>query len=236
MDPRMLLDAGGGVDPDFLPPLGPSVSPADLLARHYARVPGGILNALAEAAEYEGNPSWAAPLREEDYLADVAVLPAAIDHLGEYDKPSRRIYIRDDLPSPRPVVEHEATHSGLLRSMPPGAFSLQAKPLRSSDENYIRYLMRPAEIDVRLAEAKRMYARITGRLVETPEDAAKAWDLYKRSYQGVGPEDAPTMQGDFQEYEKDKTLLEEMMQRMPGVVSNEGDVIRALLSAGAADA
>lgn len=225
MDPRAMSDAGGGTDPDLLPPLGPTISPADLLARHYTRVPGGILNALAEAAAYEDNPDWGVQLREEDYLADTPVSVADIDNLGEYVPSERRAYLLSDLINPRPIAEHEATHAGLLRSRPRFVVNGQATPLVDSPEDHIRYLMQPAEIDVRLAEAKRLYARVMGKLVTDEQTAREAWELYKRAYEDVSPEDMPTMGGDYLEYEKYPELMRQMMQRMPGVVSTgESDI------------
>lgn len=222
----MLLDVGGGEDPDLYPPLGPAVIPAELLARHYIRVPGGILEALASAAEYDRNPEWATQLDEEQYLRPIRVKEVDAGPDGSYLPQDRLINILSALAEQRPVVEHEATHAALLGALPVDEVAMkQNRPLpratlslpRDSAE-YIRYLLRPAEIDARAAEAKRMYAREKGILVDDEEKAAEAMEFYRQNYDAVSPQNAPTMGDDYKIYDAIPGLMEEILQRMPGVV------------------
>ena len=63
----------------------------------------------------------------------------------------------------------------------PTALRLLASSGSLADANkYKAYLLDPAEVDVRLAEIKRIYAQQTGKLVRTPEQAAAAVVWFKK--------------------------------------------------------
>lgn len=226
MDPRMMLELGGGEDPDLYPPLGPVITPAELLARHYTRVPGGILQALADAAEYDRNPEWAVPLDADQYLRPIRVKEAEAGMPGSYSHRDRLITILSGLADQRPVVEHEATHAALLGALPEDevamgqnlALPLVDMGLPQDEAEYVRYLLRPAEIDARAAEAKRMYARERGILVDDEAKAAEAMEFYRQNYDAVSPQNAPTMRDDFKIYDEVPGIMEEILKRMPGVV------------------
>ena len=51
----------------------------------------------------------------------------------------------------------------------------------ANDEGTRKYLLNPAETDVRLAEIKRRYAHHTGKLVETPAQAHEAWNWWREN-------------------------------------------------------
>lgn len=195
-------------------PVHPLVDPMDNIARHYRGVPGGILAALASAAEYEGNPDWAVSLMEEPYDEP---LMRGID---EIERESPGFAIRELLRSGSPAgEEYAASQAAMLSGLSGDDIEQQLTPLVDTGDSYGDYLMRPASIDPRLAEAKRMYARLTGRVVDTPEEAAKAWEMYKQNYQDTLPQDEPVMGEDYQWYERYPELMEQMLERMPGVVS-----------------
>lgn len=51
---------------------------------------------------------------------------------------------------------------------------------------HTEYLLNPAEVDVRLAEIKRIYAQQTGKLVETPQQAHEAMNWYRENMDNTG--------------------------------------------------
>lgn len=237
MDPRMMMVLGS--DEPSIAGIGPddsrTVVPELLLGRHYSRIPGGILSALSAAAEYEGNPGWGSQLDPAGYersygisMADTdSVVP---DSLGLYYPDDQSIQISELLREIRPTMEHEATHAALMSGLTPEEISAVSTTVSTMESpgDRMEYLTEPSEMDVRLAEAKRMYAREKGILVDTPEKAAEAWEYYKGRQAAQPAMDQPTMGDEYQEYEKDPLLLKEMLQRMPGVV-DAGDVIRSLV-------
>ena len=237
MDPRMMMMTGS--DEPSIAGFGPdgvrTVTPELLLGRHYSRIPGGILSALTAAAEYEGNPGWGSPLDPSgygrDYLVSMADTESVVPNsLGLYYPEDRTIQISELLRDIRPVLEHEATHAALMSGLAPDeldAVSTSVSTAESPDPR-TEYLTEPSEMDVRLAEAKRLYAREKGVLVDTPEKAADAWEYYKGRYMSQPAMDTPTMKGEYETYEEDPLLMKEMLQRMPGVV-DAGDAIRSLI-------
>lgn len=211
MDPRIADVVAGGVP---YVPVHPLVDPMDNVARHYRNVPGGVLAALASAAEYEGNPEWSVQL---DPVAYDEPLMRGMDNIErEYPVSSIRELLRE-----RSLAgdEYMASQVAMLSGLSGDDIDQQLTPLMSTGDSYGDYLMRPASIDPRLAEAKRLYASLTGRMVETPEEAVKAWEMYKQNYQDAMPQDGPIMGEDYQWYEKYPELMKQMMERMPGVVS-----------------
>lgn len=211
MDPRIADVVAGGVP---YTPVHPLADPMDNIAHHYRNVPGGVLAALAAAAEYEGNPDWSVQLDPATY--DEPLMRGMDDIEREYPVSSIRDLLRE-----RSLAgdEYMASQVAMLSGLSGDDIDQQFTPLIDTGDSYGDYLMRPASIDPRLAEAKRMYARLTGRVVDTPEEAAKAWEMYKRNYQDVLPQDGPVMGDDYQWYEKYPELMDQMMERMPGVVS-----------------
>lgn len=218
MDPRIADVVGGGA---AYTPIHPLTDPMDNISRHYRQVPGGVLAALAAAAEYEGNPEWAAQIdpvtydeplmRGMDAVEDVYPVTAIRDLIRERNSPSADEYL--------------ASQVAMLSGLPGEDVERQLTPLVDTGDEYGDYLMRPASIDPRLAEAKRLYARLTGKTVDTPEEAVRAWETYKQNYRNVLPQDGPVMGEDYQWYEKYPELMRQMMQRMPGVVSTaESDI------------
>jgi len=237
MDPRMMMMLGSdepsiaGISPERTR----TVVPELLLGRHYSRIPGGILNALASAAEYEKNPGWGSRLDPAGYersydisMGDTeSLVPGSV---GLYFPDDQSIQISELLRDIRPTMEHEATHAALMSGLAPDEVAVVQTTVSTQDnpDQRTEYLTEPAEMDVRLAEAKRLYAREKGILVDTPEKAADAWEYYKGRYMSQPAMDAPTMDSEYETYEEDPLLLQEMMQRMPGVV-DAGDVIRSLV-------
>lgn len=217
MDPRIADVVGGGY---AYTPAHPLVDPIDNISRHYRQVPGGVLAALAAAAEYEGNPDWAVQVDPAAYDEPLMRGMDAVE--DEYPVQFIRDFVRERV-SPG-GDEYLASQTAMLSGLSGEDIDQQFTPLIDTGDSYGDYLMRPASIDPRLAEAKRLYARLTGKVVDTPEEAVKAWELYKRNYQDALPLNDPAMGEDYQWYEKYPELMKQMMQRMPGVVSTgEGD-------------
>ena len=237
MDPRMMMMLGSD-EPSiagFGPDGGRTVVPELLLGRHYSRMPGGILSALTAAAEYEGNPGWGSQLDPAGYGKDYRVAMADTESVapgstGLYYPDTQDIQISELLRDIRPVLEHEATHAALMSGLTPEEVEVVSTSVSTAEDPGPRmeYLTEPSEMDVRLAEAKRLYAREKGILVDTPEKAAEAWEYYKGRHMSQPAMDEPTMGGEYEMYDEDPLLLKEMMQRMPGVV-DAGDVIRSLV-------
>lgn len=96
----------------------------------------------------------------------------------------------------------------------------QAAPTNSEDAEYNKYLLNPAETDVRLAEIKRQYAHQTGTLVETPEQAQDAWKWYQQNQDKLSPD----MTLEPEQFELYDSLPEEqktqLFHRMPELVQN----------------
>jgi hypothetical protein len=98
------------------------------------------------------------------------------------------------------------------------------------------YLTDPTEVDVRLAEIKRHYAHHTGRLVDSPEEAQKAWDWwrsYSRNFDpGVNeslerPGENPSLEReDFEFYDNalSPQMKQQMLHRMPELVRSEDKI------------
>lgn len=212
MDPRMADVVGGGY---AYMPAHPLVDPIDNIARHYRRVPGGVLAALASAAEYEGNPDWAAQIDPATYDEPLMRGMDAVE--DAYPVQVIRDLVRERVTPGGD--EYLASQAAMLSGMSGEDIDQQFTPLIDTGDSYGDYLMRPASIDPRLAEAKRLYASLTGKMVDTPEEAVKAWELYKQSYQDGPPLYDPVMGEDYQWYEKYPELMKQMMERMPGVVS-----------------
>lgn len=151
------------------------------------------------------------------------------------------------------TLEHELSHNAYVRDRPTfrgqssaasaggSAWSVPERHGFEHDPGFASYLMSPAETDVRLAEVKRHYAHHTGRLVDSPAEAQKAWDWYRsynRNFQpGVNPEierpgEEPTMttrQFEFYDSLPDDAK-KQMLHRMPELV--KGGVLSGLRGVG----
>ena len=91
------------------------------------------------------------------------------------------------------TLEHELGHNAISRDRDtitgqrasvkdsPASWTAPQSHNFGDDGQYAAYLMGPHETDVRLAEVKRHYAHHTGRLVDSPEEAKKAWDWYREN-------------------------------------------------------
>lgn len=167
---------------------------------------------------------------------------------GWHDPNSGSIWLRDGAPNKASVLGHELGHHVYARdadtvvrqqaAAEDGVSGWHMPHGGDKKSDYYRYTLEPAEVDVRLAEIKRHYAHHTGRLVDSPEEAQKAWDWwssYRRNFTpGVNehierPEDAPTL--DMRTFDRYDTLppqmKQQMLHRMPELVQS-GDRIRDL--------
>lgn len=171
---------------------------------------------------------------------------------GTWDSGTNEVWVKDDGPHRQSTLEHELSHSAYMRNARTLSTSQKAAADKvggwstdhgeGKEAQYMQYLTDPTEVDVRLAEIKRHYAHHTGKLVDSPEEAQKAWkwwESYSRNFTPEAnedrrikterPEDTPTLHPwDFQRLdalpEKMKT---QMMNRMPELVRS-GDRIREL--------
>jgi hypothetical protein len=157
---------------------------------------------------------------------------------GWWNQNTKKIWVDSDSKHPQATLEHELSHNAYARDA--GTLGTQRSASRDSPSwvlphgggeqaDYNRYLLDPTETDVRLAEIKRHYANHTGRLVNTPEEAQKAWDwwrAYKRNFSpGFNdkierPTDSPTLwPSDFDFYDDlPEQMKEQMLHRMPELV------------------
>jgi hypothetical protein len=135
------------------------------------------------------------------------------------------------------ALEHELSHNAFSRNA--DTTRQQRDPLRADardwivphGDDYKAYLLSPPEVDVRLAEIKRHYAHHTGRLVDSPEEAQKAWEWWRWNQlnfmpgfdeQIERPGDNPTLDPeDFYWYDSQPPQMkEQMLHRMPELVSS----------------
>jgi hypothetical protein len=97
-------------------------------------------------------------------------------------------------PGSQASLEHERGH-GVFGGDYKNAAYLDALIAARDDAGVMprwrSYVTKPAEMDVRLAQVKRLYAHATGRIVDTPEEAQRALDWYIRNYETI-PQDTPS--------------------------------------------
>jgi hypothetical protein len=135
------------------------------------------------------------------------------------------------------TLEHELSHNAYSRDG--STVTRQSRPINwahqnwdvpeGEDRQFEAYTLDPPEVDVRLAEIKRHYAHHTGRIVDSPEEAQRAWDWYRqwqRNFKpGIKPKierpgDNPTMhESQFELYDSlPEAMRKQMLHRMPELV------------------
>lgn len=170
------------------------VTPAYLLAPYYKNVPGG-LDAAAAAARKVPAPSNAPrlDLTREGLLRSVNQhqVPDDIISSAPYgvsgwsaQSPDVVTSITNPDQMQKPTLTHEMTHQ--MQRMPRGAGSLglvsgETPKDTGSLSPGDAWFQRPEEIDAYAAgPIKRMYAKLTGKLVTTPEEAREALRYIER--------------------------------------------------------
>lgn len=105
------------------------------------------------------------------------------------------------------TLDHELTHASVgeagyqvpqdwkavAHQLAPGKITQDGRPAGE-------YLLRPTEVDARLAEIKRWHAAKTGRLVDSPEEAKAAWDAWHAENLPANNEDSYMWGGDGPTY------------------------------------
>ena len=170
---------------------------------------------------------------------------------------SHSIWLNKDGTHKQSTLEHEASHAAYLPTYDALDSQIKAsadsqawpRPHRGDDgyvgssmQNFRHYLTDPAEVDVRLAEVKRRYAHHTGNLVQTPEEARKAWDWWRSYSRNLDrpmnegskspferPDEEPTMSREQFDFYDDlpPQMKQQMLHRMPELV-DRGNAIRTL--------
>lgn len=170
----------------------------DHVGRHYANVPGGFNAAIAASQRaqrlHDQGANGVAPLNRSTWpsfsreaITD-RTIPTNVTIGLRPGKATGFSFAQGQSPANRPVsvlatrdgnvpagtLEHELTHSviGSPSNQSPSTWTPHATTLGDRG----KYLLNPAEVDVRLAEIKRWHAGRTGRLVDNPEEAARAWN------------------------------------------------------------
>ncbi len=191
------------------------------------------------------------PKRIRTYPHDFDPLLGGV--LGHYDTNTGKVFLSSkaswkQFPQ-RAAMEHEMTHAALIGKKP--TEQVKRKATRLLDEikrknpgittdAYDEYVLRGVEIDPRLAAIKRMYAEATGKLVDTPAEAKKALEFFKKRYGGVISMMGFDPRGDYDlgdvyrymygepsdhpvKPKQTKTLLDYILRRMPELVKNTGN-------------
>lgn len=250
---------------DGLKSQGPTTSLGEQVGRWY-RNAGGLDRAADAAQEAQKNrdtkvldgllwPKWERDRLDRQIPVSVRHrddVPSDVEGAYAASGPNAgSIWLRPGQRQMQASLEHEATHGAYVPN--PAARARQraksnksetwTRPDSKGDTEYFHYLTDPAEVDVHLAEIKRRYAHHTGNLVETPEDAKKAWDwwtAYGRNFdpahnmdrdkQYERPAESPTMdRRDFNFYDSlPPQMKEQMLHRMPELV-DRGNAIRSLV-------
>jgi hypothetical protein len=158
---------------------------------------------------------------------------------GAWYHNSSRVWLAPD--ARQSVLEHELSHNAYIRDAKTGASQAAAAEQSQNWDmphggtargDRAKYLAAPEEVDVRLAEIKRRYAHHAGRLVDSPEEAKKAWDWWRTynlnfgpagSKQVERPEDRPTLyRRDFEYYDDlPGHMKTQMLHRMPELVRTQ---------------
>lgn len=234
----------------------PTFSLGDQIGRWYENA-GGLDRAVDSAQQSMANrdpkvldgllwPKWEKKGLDEKFpVSDTGGSPRSNGTFFPY---SRNIYLKPGVKNSQAVLEHEGSH-GLF--LPGRSVDAQMEASKNSDrwdiphgDDHTAYLTDPAEVDVRLAEIKRRYAHHTGRLVDSPEEAKKAfewWKTYKMNFSPSlnedratpieRPADGPTTSDRATEtYDKfPEQMKQQLFHRMPELVKSE-DRIRDLRS------
>lgn len=226
---------------------------------------GGLKKAIAAAQESQSqrdldvltNDMW--PKWNPDDVTRRTATVEATDLPDGYDgqwRPDGSVLLRNGpTRSPQSVLEHELGHNAYIRDQTTafiqavGADATSDVPGQWSfpdehgwpDDKMPKYLMDPAEVDVRLAEIKRRYAHHTGRLADSPEEAGKAWKWYRENQQHFQPGAAPGVErpGEYPTLEPEQfdfydslpdDSRQKLLHRMPELV--RGSVLKGLRGAG----
>lgn len=135
----------------------------------------------------------------------------------------------------RAALPHEATHHIYLAGgggerIPAGSLvrSLGSQLRKDSHRPFFDgelpfnspYLNRPVELDAHLADVRRRYAALTGRVVRTPDDAADAWRWWVQSGRDASVDSGlPATVGRHTQYYDSlpQSAQDVMFRRMPGM-------------------
>jgi hypothetical protein len=148
--------------------------------------------------------------------------------------PAVRDGLRPTMKSPwdrnQSALEHEVSHD--LFGLPEARTSNKTwadnlrTPSMRKDEGY-RYKSQPSEVDVQLAEVKRRYAAVQKRLVNSPEEAKRALEWWKRrgpiiDKQTEGGKEDSSYGDRFRNIlmDMDEEGLKNFYHRMPELVQN----------------
>lgn len=168
----------------------------DDISRWYVNVPGGLDAAVAQAqaaVEANGGRPW----NPADLDAPSPVIVKELDRgLGYHNSRTDELALSNQfLTDPfqrQTVLEHERSHR--LYGEPPDDSSVLPGPARwLNSDTGARYVTKPSESEVRLADMKRKYAFFTGQLVDSPEEAERAIKWYGRNFESMpdaGPDAA----------------------------------------------
>jgi hypothetical protein len=165
-----------------------------------------------------------------------AVTPADYQPTLEHEL-SHAVYIPNNAASTRqrissgeiPAPDDSATQPDANWQMPALAATKRVGPnvrekIRDPDTvEQNKYVLDPAEVDVRLAEIKRRYAHHTGQLVNTPEDAEKAWNWWRENQKTLPLEEGwpTTEKSEFKTYDElPDAQKQQLFYRMPELVRN----------------
>jgi hypothetical protein len=144
------------------------------------------------------------------------------------------------------TLEHELGHNAYIRDAETGRRQRDAAggaarnwvipPGGDPWGDYDAYTLGPAEVDVRLAEIKRHYAHHTGRIVDSPGEAQRAWEWWRANQslfqehwragetedQVERPGENPTLTPEtFDLYDSQPAhMKEQMLHRMPELVES----------------
>lgn len=234
----------------------PTFSLGDQIGRWYENA-GGLDKAVDSAQQSMANrdpkvldgllwPKWEKKGLDEKFPVSRERDQRIPNANGTFDWSDRRIRLSPGVQNHQAVLEHEGSH-GLF--MPGNSGAKQRAAAADRDrwdvphgDKHTAYLMDPAEVDVRLAEIKRRYAHHTGRLVDSPEEAQKAFDWWKTYNLNFSPEinegrekpierpsDGPTTSRRATDtYDQlPEPMKQQLLHRMPEVVKSE-DRIREL--------
>jgi hypothetical protein len=149
------------------------------------------------------------------------------------------------------LLEHEISHSvfnpsisNTIKGIAFGANDAHSNESPGTgflDSGHKRYISDPGEVDVRLAEIKRRYAKSTGKLVTNPQEAQEAWSWWKQNsnsnpsaINSDNPNDnnSPTMHSsEFEYYDNaPENIKKQYFNRMPELVSNSSNNLNKVSS------
>jgi hypothetical protein len=239
----------------------PNTTLGDQIGRWYEPA-GGLGNAIKSAQTAQKNrdgsvldgllwPKWEPADVTQRTPASITISAPSQDQAGpegRWDSYPGSVWLKKGSAWPQqPVLEHELGHNAYVRdtatlrsqedATEKGAAGWNVPHGGTDRADFYRYALDPAEVDVRLAEIKRRYAFATGRLVDSPEEAQKAWDWWRSNYYESPPDkndpERPTMTpGQFRIYDNlPGPMQRQMFHRMPELVRSE-DRIRRLRPSG----